>query len=716
MDSTELTFPSLPDNFLAPLTDFRPSMKYLSLTALPVLLLGMAAVRASASEAITVTVANPSGIARPSETIDIPWREIVARIPGALPDHLAVRDAAGKQLPTQYTNFHPDDRKGVYDDFLFQHDFAAKEKSAVFTLETTDTPVPPFPTNAFARYVPERLDDFAWENDRIAHRIYGPALGTPAAGKFQMVSSGVDVWSKRVRYPIVDRWYLKSHDNYHKDTGEGLDMYETGRTRGCGGTGVWDGTTLFVSANWKTWKVLANGPVRAVFELTYDSWDAGGLQVSETKRFTVDAGHNLDAVESTFTFTGKPEITVALGLGKHPQAATALTKNEGQGSLAVWEKYVEDGQLGCAVLLAPGVKAAFAEDNNNYLILAHVKSGEPLHYHAGAGWNRSGDFSTKDDWNDYVAALAKRLKDPVTLAYSDAVTRPTVGAQNTALDWSIAMANSEMGRLKDQLLAAKKDKGGARWDYTTGLYTDALILLSERTGKPEFEASAEKIIGSFIGPDGKIATYSPAKSKKKKDASSSPTPSPSPGPSPSPAGPKSKPQPDAPPFSLDAIQSGVATLRLYDLTGNDKYLAAVKILRSQLRKHPRVNEGGFWHKQGYPNQMWLDGLYMGEPFYAEYAAYFNEPRRTSTTSRNSSRSSPNTPTIPKTGLFYHGWDENKTQPWANPTTGTTPNFWSRAIGWYAMGLVDVLDSRCRPGTPRAASISSPCCKKSPPAS
>ncbi len=396
-------------------------MKWISLAAPAAVSLVLAAGPAvAAAEPMIVTVANASGLARPAETIDVPWTEIASRLPGALPDHLTVRDAAGQLLPTQYTNFHPDDRTGVYDDFLFQHDFAAGEKTAAFQIEMTAAPVPPFPTKAFARYVPERLDDFAWENDRIAHRIYGPALEMPAAGRFQMTSSGVDVWSKKVRYPIVDRWYLKSHDNYHKDTGEGLDMYETGRSRGCGGTGVWDGAKLFVSHNWKTWKVLANGPVRAVFELSYEPWDAGGLTVAETKRFTVDAGHNLDAIESTFTFTGKPEITVAIGLGKHPPASTALTENKGQGWLSLWEKYVEDGQLGCGVLLTPGTDCAFAEDKTDCLILTQAKAGQPLRYYAGAGWDRSGDFSSQQDWNAYLAAWQERLRHPVTLAFSRA--------------------------------------------------------------------------------------------------------------------------------------------------------------------------------------------------------------------------------------------------------------------------------------------------------
>ena len=393
-------------------------MKYFSFASWALLLALLQTASARGADTMTVTAANPSGLPRPSETIAVPWSEIAGRLPGAMPDHLTVKNSSGAVLPTQYTNFHPENRQGQFDDFLFQHDFAAGEKSAVFTIEETPAPVPPFPAKAYARYIPERFDDFAWENDRIAHRIYGPGLESAAAGRFEMVSSGVDVWCKRVRYPVIDRWYLKSHDNYHKDTGEGLDMYETGSGRGCGGTGIWDGAALHTSHNWKTWKIMANGPIRVVFELTYEPWDGGGFQVSETKRFTVDAGHNLDRIESTFVFDGRPAVTVGIGLGKHKPAVTAETKNQDQAWMTVWEKYVADGQLGCGIVLAPGLDASFAEDQTNYLILTNAKSGEPLRYYAGAGWDRSGDFSSKEDWNGYVAALKGRLSAPVTLSYS----------------------------------------------------------------------------------------------------------------------------------------------------------------------------------------------------------------------------------------------------------------------------------------------------------
>jgi hypothetical protein len=163
-----------------------------------------------AADKITVTVTNDLEIARPAEVIEVPWQEITNVMPDALLQHLTVKDSAGTVLPYQVTNEQPLESKGSYGELLFQHDFAAGEKSATFTIGKSEAVAPVFPARVFARYVPERVDDFAWENDRIAHRTYGPALSTPAAGQDQMVSSGIDVWCKRVRYLIVDRWYNKA--------------------------------------------------------------------------------------------------------------------------------------------------------------------------------------------------------------------------------------------------------------------------------------------------------------------------------------------------------------------------------------------------------------------------------------------------------------------------------------------------------------------------
>jgi hypothetical protein len=383
--------------------------------------------RAGAAERLTVTVRHDLDAARPSETIAVPWKDVNAALPGALIQHLVVKDAAGHVLPYQVTNVAPQakDPKGIgaaYGELLFQHDFAPGEKTATFIVEKNDALTPPFPDKAFARYVPERLDDFAWENDVIGHRTYGPALAAPAppgSGKEVLESSGLDIWFKRVNYPIVDRWYNKGHDHYHKDEGEGMDMYNVGRSRGAGGTGVWDGTKLYTSANYASWKVLANGPIRAVFELTYDAWDVAGTKVTETKRFTVDAGHQLDRIDSTFTFSGPSALTVAVGLNKTPadkkqEARIALVRDDLEHALLQWVEQAANGAFGTAIIVPSST--GYAEDALNDLVLARVESGKPLRYWVGAAWDRAGRITSKPAWQAYVAAEANRIAHPVQIA------------------------------------------------------------------------------------------------------------------------------------------------------------------------------------------------------------------------------------------------------------------------------------------------------------
>ena len=388
-----------------------------------------AATGASAAELLTVAVTNTGELARPAETITIAWASVNQHLPGALLQQIQVRDASGKVLPYQVTNVAPtikDPRNvgAAYGDLIFQHDFAAGDKSATFTVEKTGVASPPFPSRVFARYVPERLDDFAWENDKVAHRTYGPALGAPAApgsGKEVLVTSGMDIWFKRVSYPIVDRWYNKGHDHYHHDEGEGIDMYNVGTTRGNGGTGVWDGKQLHVGVNYSKWKVIANGPVRAIFELTYDAWDAAGVKVSEVKRFTVDAGQYFDQIDSTFSFDGPLQLTVAVGVNKTPsdkKQDPTVSYSRADAALVQWVQQRSNGAFGTAIVMPAAGPEAYAEDARNALILAPVSAGKPLRYYVGAAWTQAGDFKSEQDWKRYVSAHSARVRTPVAVTLS----------------------------------------------------------------------------------------------------------------------------------------------------------------------------------------------------------------------------------------------------------------------------------------------------------
>ena len=381
---------------------------------------------------VSITVTNPLDAPRPAAVIAVPFAEIARHAPDLRMYHVVVRDPKGRVLPSQITNYQHDHRGAAYDDLVFSYNFAAGEKRAVFTLEASSTATPPETPCTYARIVTERFGDMAWENDRIAHRMYGFELDSPvaAAAGERLRGSGIDIWAKRVSYPIVDRWYAKGHDQFHKDEeGEGVDLYSIGGSRGAGGTGVWDGTKLWTSDNFVDARVLSNGPRRAAFNLTYTPWDAGAIgKVQETKQFIVDCGTSFDAAQSTFDFV-RDEATIGIGITEHPAAAgfpaAVLTRDEQGRWMSYWEEN-KDGGLGIAVILAgDATPAGFAHEppakvpgNGNHLLLVKARDGVPLRYFTGAGWNKSGQFADRAAWESYVKSFAAAVASPLTVTVS----------------------------------------------------------------------------------------------------------------------------------------------------------------------------------------------------------------------------------------------------------------------------------------------------------
>jgi hypothetical protein len=376
----------------------------------------------------TITVTHKLDVARPGSVVSVQYADIAKVDPGLRMFHVLVRDPRGRVLPSQIMNFEHDHRGAQYDQLVFSYDFAAGEKTVKFTLEPVAQATPPVPACVYARTVPERHDDMAWENDRIAHRMYGMALNSPAAGGERLRGSGIDVWAKRVTYPIVDRWYAKGHDQFHKDEeGEGLDLYSIGGSRGAGGTGIWDGAKLWTSDNFEKAQVHSNGPRRAAFKLSYAPWEAGTAgKVSETKWFAVDCGRNLDSIISVFDFTAA-EAVVGIGITEHAQAAgfpkAVLTKDPAGRWMSFWEDN-KDGGLGIAVILGSDqTPHGFAYEppakppgNGNNLLLVKTSSGKAIRYFAGAGWTGSGQFADRAAWEKYVREQAARIADPFVIS------------------------------------------------------------------------------------------------------------------------------------------------------------------------------------------------------------------------------------------------------------------------------------------------------------
>jgi len=223
---------------------------------------------------------------------------------------------------------------------------------------------------------------------------------------------------------------------------------------------------------------------------------------------------------------------------------------------------------------------------------------------------------------------------------------------NAQQNYSERLAATVMSIWKDSM--ALKKNAPAAWTYDQGLVLCGIENIWKRTGDAKYFNYIQKSMDFFVDEKGKIRTYKPEG------------------------------------LTLDNIAPGRNLLLLYNITGKEKYYTAAKTLREQLRVQPRTNEGGFWHKKIYPYQMWLDGLYMAEPFYTEISKSTNDTAAFDDIANQFIWMEAHARDA-KTGLLYHGWDESKKEKWANPATGLSANFWGRAMGWYGMGLVEVLD-------------------------
>jgi rhamnogalacturonyl hydrolase YesR len=258
------------------------------------------------------------------------------------------------------------------------------------------------PAAAYGAFLPQRMDDFAWENERIAFRVYGPALERTGE-----ISSGIDVWVKRTRLPVIEKWYYRA--DYHKDHGEGLDMYKVGPSRGCGGTGIWRDGKLYVANNFLTWHLYECGPKRVTFELTYAPFDAGGIQVRETKRISLETGSNLNRIETLmdWDWTVTNRLSLAVGIVQR-QGGGSLELGKSNNWMAYWEpEQGKNGTIGCGVVLKSSAK--LVQTNEQALLVTDIRRGIPVVYYAGAGWTRSGDFPDKAAWVKYVSEFAEKF-------------------------------------------------------------------------------------------------------------------------------------------------------------------------------------------------------------------------------------------------------------------------------------------------------------------
>jgi len=359
---------------------------------------------------LTVTAVNKLKLARQSETIEI-TTDALAPIGEKDLTKIHVRDSAGKEVlaqavDTDYDDYHKPDV------LIFQADFAPNE-TKTFTLSAgprREYAKEDF--RAYGRFVRERFDDFAWENDRVAHRTYGKALITWKGEP--LTSSAIDIWSKRTSKLVINDWYMV--DNYHADHGEGVDAYSAGPTRGCGGNGIWSNGQLYIPTNFVDSRVLTNGPIRVMFELVYEPFDVNGVKVSQVLRVSLDAGSQMNHFGVRYNAAaGSEPLTTAVGLKKVKEEQKQI--NAEHGWLTIWEPVEKNlGMQGLAVVVERSRFDKVAEDKLNHLLVLKPGVAAPVSYWAGFAWDRAGQITSAESWNAYVDRFSERLQSPIEVS------------------------------------------------------------------------------------------------------------------------------------------------------------------------------------------------------------------------------------------------------------------------------------------------------------
>jgi len=329
---------------------------------------------------------------------------------------LGVKDLkTGEFLPSQVIDT---DMNGELDVLIFQPSLEAGETRKYILLpQEKAVDYSDLETRTFSRFVPERTDDYAWENDRVAFRTYGPTAQKMVEDNVKggTLSSGLDCWLKRVDYPIIDKWYKKTLDksgSYHKDTGEGLDDFHVGPSRGCGGIGIWqeDEKKLYTSRNFSEWRTVTEGPLRTQFEFDYQPWEGPSGKIDEKKIISLDMGSNLMRIEVHIRGSAE-EVTAGLTL--HEKDGTIIA-DEKTGWFSYWQPH-GDSELGMGIVVPlnylKGYTEHITEEKDQSHLLVHMKPVQgKVVYYAGFAWKKSGLFTSEEEWTSYLNEFAGNLE------------------------------------------------------------------------------------------------------------------------------------------------------------------------------------------------------------------------------------------------------------------------------------------------------------------
>lgn len=356
-------------------------------------------------EGVTVTVENTNDYDRSAEMVELSVKDIEAKVKLAEGQAYVVTNSKGEIVPSQVTF----DGK-----LIFQSGVAANAKET-YTVAAGEAQE--FAAKTYGRFIQERKDDFAWENDRVAFRVYGPALVATDGP-----SNGIDIWYKRTSDLIVDKWYAKElagEGSYHEDHGEGLDDYKVGRSLGAGAMAPYVDGKLWLNGNYATHEVLENGPLRSTFRFTYADLDVNGKIVKETRTFSIDAGSQFSKVVQEYA--GADAMEVAAGFVKRP-AGDSIISNE---DFLIYAEPTTPKVSGMYVALVfpAGIKNSVVDtytvdakvnggEYKHALAIADYKADAPIVYYTGYGWEKFG-FATLADFETYAKNFSASLKQPL---------------------------------------------------------------------------------------------------------------------------------------------------------------------------------------------------------------------------------------------------------------------------------------------------------------
>ena len=364
----------------------------------------------SCESGLNISIENPSNFDR-SEIVEIPTEKLMTLSAGKA---YIVTNNTGDKIPSQLT---------YNGKLIFQINIKAKETIS-YAIKAGVPEI--YPAKTYGRFIPERKDDFAWENDRVAFRIYGPAL-IAVDGP----SNGLDFWYKKTNELIIDKWYkddLAGVKSYHDDHGEGLDDYKVGRTLGGGMMAPFVNDSLYLNDNFTEQEILENGPLRTTFKLKYKDITVDGKTFTESRTFSIDAGSQLTKVIQEYGT--KDNIKVAAGIIKRAEYDHAYSAYTDKGTAAilyedsssekagkvfigmVFPKGIEEVITNTTTITHP--KTRREETHSHVLGVMTYHPEQPITYYTGFGWDKFG-FPTIGDFQSYIEHLSNAIEKPLII-------------------------------------------------------------------------------------------------------------------------------------------------------------------------------------------------------------------------------------------------------------------------------------------------------------